>query len=467
MLKLLNIRFFESISDGIIVVDKNFRIKYINGNMLKILGKEIKDVIDYYCYVVLHEKRGVVDECPAKRSLSSMKDEYSEIFCSRYNKTFKVMSFPLVKDEIIGVVEVFRELEGREDFFKSVLNGVDEGIAVIDKDFNIISANKFFREMYKIGDYRGKKCYEILEDEECFTDRCTIYNVFSRMKPFEAIHEHRIHGKKFYIKVKAFPLGKDKAIVLHNDITEIVEAEKRLKNAYKELKDAYERLRELDLLKGCILTNVSHELKTPITVIKTMVDILSDEIEGKDMEILLRIKRNVLKLLDIIENLIDMARLASGRYKLKITEVFLPDLVKEAVNTKKDFAKSKNVEIFINAEPIVLVCDRNLIYKALLNLIDNAIKFNKPNGKVFIKVYKNGENVKLEVSDTGIGIPKDKINNIFEPFIQLDASIRRKYGGTGLGLAIVKRIVDLHNGEINVESEPSRGTTFTIKFKIT
>ncbi len=234
-----------------------------------------------------------------------------------------------------------------------------------------------------------------------------------------------------------------------------------------ELKKAYNKLMELDFLKASIIANVSHELKTPISVIKTLTEIIMEEEKDKNkLEDFRVLKRNIKRLSDLVEDLILISRIAAGKSNLNLEKVNIEEIIKEVILEKEKFAKRRNIEINIEVEPVEIVCDRNLLYRALLNLVDNAIKFNKEKGKIFIKAFKDNGCITIEIKDTGIGIPKDKINAIFEPLIQLDPSIRRKYGGTGLGLALVKRVIEMHKGSISVESELDRGTKFTIKLPL-
>ncbi len=237
-----------------------------------------------------------------------------------------------------------------------------------------------------------------------------------------------------------------------------------LKKINIELREAYNRLMELDFLKASIIANVSHELKTPISVIKTLVEILmKEEKDKRKLEDFKVIKRNITRLYNLVEDLIVISKVAAGKSELKLETVNIEEIIKDAVVEKEKLAKTKNIKIFADIKPAEIVCDKKLLYRAIINLLDNAIKFNRKNGKVYIKTFKENGYIIIEIKDTGIGIPKDKIDFIFEPLIQLDPSTRRKYGGTGLGLALVKKVIEMHKGTIDVKSEVGKGTEFKIK----
>ncbi len=248
---------------------------------------------------------------------------------------------------------------------------------------------------------------------------------------------------------------------------EIAELNTAFKIVIGKIENAYKELRELDRFKSNIISNVSHELKTPITIAKGAIDLALEE---KDVEKirnhLIFAKRNLLRLLNIIDDLITIAKIEKKGLMLEYEKVNMMDIIEDVVNEKIDFAEKQKVKIILDVEDFDFYADKFELKHALLNLIDNAIKFNKENGKVFIKAYKGNDFAVIKVKDTGIGIPKDKLDKIFEPFFQGDPSPTRRYGGTGLGLTIVKRVIELHRGRISVESEEGKGTEFTIKLPL-
>jgi signal transduction histidine kinase len=238
---------------------------------------------------------------------------------------------------------------------------------------------------------------------------------------------------------------------------------------YEETKRAYEELKTLDELKGNIIANVSHELRTPITICKGALELAWEE---KDME-----KRNELLKMAfdalvrqnlIVGNLIEAARMERGKRVLKLEAVNLAQIIALVCGEFEPLVIKGKIKMDVRVEedlPMVRADYRQMRY-VLRNLIHNAIKFNKPGGRVNIEAAKKKGMVEVCMSDTGIGIPKDKQEKIFERLYQVDSSITRRYGGTGMGLAIVKEIVEAHGGKIKVESEVGEGSRFCFTLPI-
>lgn len=236
-------------------------------------------------------------------------------------------------------------------------------------------------------------------------------------------------------------------------------------NMYSELKKAYDELREVDELKNNIIANVRHEILTPVTVIKGNLEILEEDAESEECRNLLSTsKRYLRKLTDIVDDLVTISKFYRKDFKLNIKKVNLVSILEKALEERKTYAEEKNVDISkdIEDKTIEIEADERYLKKGIINLLDNAIKFNKAGGNVYVHISKNGDKAVIKISDTGIGIPKGKIDEIFYPLTQLDSTIKRKYGGTGSGLAVAKKIIEIHSGELRVYSEQDKGTTFEL-----
>ncbi len=236
----------------------------------------------------------------------------------------------------------------------------------------------------------------------------------------------------------------------------------------QELAVANERLKELDHLKSDFVSNVSHELRTPLTAIKGAVDLMLREVAGplteKQIHYLTRVRSNTQHLAGLINDLLDLSKIESGRIEVKSSRVSLGGLVHEVVEGLRPVAAEKVISLeAIVREPSILVwADRNKINQVLTNLIGNAIKFTPVQGRVTVSASRNGdESVQVSVSDTGLGVPPDEKEKIFAKFYQIAEVNGENSKGTGLGLAIAKALVELHGGKIWVESEPGRGSTFS------
>jgi PAS domain S-box-containing protein len=253
------------------------------------------------------------------------------------------------------------------------------------------------------------------------------------------------------------------------DITPLREAHQKLELAYEELKRTYEELKTLDELKSNILANVSHELRTPITIAKGSIELALDEKDPEERSSLLNIAITALVRQNfIIEDLLEAAKFEKGKVNLWLKDVDIVKIIKKVVEEFEPILREENLKLNIRAEDGLpkAMADARCLEHVLRNLISNAIKFNKQGGSISIETVQKDGMIKVCVSDTGIGIPKDKLNKIFERLYQVDSSPTRRYGGTGMGLAIVKDIVEAHGGKVTVESEVGRGSTFCFTLPI-
>ncbi len=259
---------------------------------------------------------------------------------------------------------------------------------------------------------------------------------------------------------------------LQSTVAELVESRTALINMMedsdavnKTLREAVNRLTEVDRLKDQLLSNVSHELRTPITIVKSALELMLDEDLNEEERNLITMAKSNLNRLDALVG--DLLYFSRGEQEIPLEEiekVSVQDLANAAVESMSHMAKTHNISLVSKVDddlPNVEV-SRTRILQVLTNLIGNSIKFNNENGSVTIDAtYKPDDiEITLSVSDTGVGIPKNQLNKIFERFYQVDGSTSRKYGGTGLGLAITKSIVETHGGRIWVDSEVGKGTTF-------
>jgi len=243
--------------------------------------------------------------------------------------------------------------------------------------------------------------------------------------------------------------------------------ERKVAQRTQDLAVANERLQELDRLKSDFVSNVSHELRTPLTAIKGAVDLVLREVAGplteKQVHYLTRVRSNTQHLAGLINDLLDLSKIESGKVDVKSSRVSMGGLVHEVVETLRPVAAEKAIALdAITPEPSIMVwADRDKINQVLMNLIGNAIKFTPAHGTVTVSASRNGnDNVQVSVSDTGPGIAPEEKEKVFDKFYQIAEVDRVKPKGTGLGLAICKALVELHRGHIWVESAPSRGSTF-------
>ena len=248
-------------------------------------------------------------------------------------------------------------------------------------------------------------------------------------------------------------------------------AQLSVQRARVELQSALEKLKALDQAKNEFFGNLTHELRTPMTMILSPIEVMlqsSNELTEAQETTLALVRRNALKLLKLINDLLDLSKMEEQFLRLSLQRVEPTELMAEIVNFSRPLAARKDIEVTLttNGEIPQLHIDPEKLERAVVNLLSNALKFTDEGGAVGVHLRADDEEVIIEISDSGIGIPEDKFDEIFERFSQADASTTRKYGGTGIGLAFSKRIVDLHGGRITVASEVGLGSTFSIHLQI-
>lgn len=228
--------------------------------------------------------------------------------------------------------------------------------------------------------------------------------------------------------------------------------------------------RRLEQLRKDFVANVSHELKTPITSIRGFTETLLDGALNDPetcREFLQIINEESLRLQRLIGDILDLSRIESKQLQLKLETISVDQLVQSAVKTLEDRIRSKEQTLHLEMDqsfPIQVDADR--FRQILINLVSNAMTYTPQGGSITVRVAKKEDHWTLQVSDTGVGIPKQDLPRIFERFYRVDKARSRDSGGTGLGLAIVKHLVEVHQGKIEVDSEMGKGTTFTLTFPL-
>lgn len=243
-----------------------------------------------------------------------------------------------------------------------------------------------------------------------------------------------------------------------------------LDNARRALTGVKEKnlqLTELDRLKSDFMANISHELRTPLTLIMGPLETAlknSAQYDTETQENLQRMQRNALRLYSLVNDLLDFTKLEVGKFALYEEFIDVAQIIAQLVDDAQGLAKERQVILQFSQENTIglLQFDQKIIEKIVLNLISNALKFTPKGGKIQVKLAKENDKLRLTISDTGIGIPAEEISHIFERFHQVDSSSTRAYEGTGIGLALIYQFIRLMEGEITVESQEKKGTTFNI-----
>ncbi|MFZ5434380.1 MAG: sensor histidine kinase [Calditrichota bacterium] len=242
-------------------------------------------------------------------------------------------------------------------------------------------------------------------------------------------------------------------------------AQFELEEKNRNLEEANEQLRSLDHLKDDFISIVSHELKAPLTSIKASVTLITgtetDKLSPTGVELLTVCRRSTDRLHRLVEDLLDVTRIESGRLSLGFTRFSLREMISECFQSVAALAQQKNIELVCGIPPeIEITADRDRLIQVIVNLVNNAIKFTDQ-GSVSVDAVESADKFTFHVRDTGIGIPDEAQQRIFDKFAQVAGTLHRNTGGTGLGLAIVRGIVREHGGDIHVTSWLNIGSCFT------
>lgn len=335
--------------------------------------------------------------------------------------------------------EQMEQLHQRKKEFEAVTKNINEGLILINMNQEILSVNEAALDLFDL-DEKPKKITD-------FTDDSKFAGLIS-----DVIHNY---GAEVILKTSDITLRADAspirshgvqtgASILVQDVTENYAAEE---------------------VRRQFTANVSHELKTPLQSIMGYSELMENHlVDPKDCDSFARkIHTESCRMLQLIDDIIRLSQLDEGNV-VDVNTLNLRDLVNEAAEAVSAEAREHQVELKFDIESVWINANSRLIYEIIYNLMDNAIRYNRAGGYVKVKTRRKHDEAVLEVSDNGIGIPRESLPHVFERFYRVDKSHSRATGGTGLGLSIVKHAVQLSHGRITVQSKISQGTAFTARF---
>ncbi|NSB12768.1 ATP-binding protein [Clostridium beijerinckii] len=370
-----------------------------------------------------------------------------------------------------------KKLKKSEVYLSTIFNSVSDAILIHDFNGIIVNVNDTANRLYgylhdeligmSIKDIISKNSPYIYDDIlKLINDRKK--NKINTPVTLEAISIDKNH-KEFWVESnsRAIIFNEQKAIIATvRDITE-------RKNT--ELKSKEEAL-ELEKLRTEFFANISHELRTPLNIILGVIQILRRDLLDKEKpidkgKIINNIdieRQNCFRLLRLINNLIDSTKLDAGHFEIDMINCNIVSVVEEITLSVAGYISNNNINLIFDTdvEEKIIACDPDKIERIMLNLLSNCIKFTDDDGSIFVNIFDGEEYITLSVEDTGIGIPEEKVEIIFDRFRQVDKSFTRNYEGSGIGLSLVKSLVEMHDGTISVESKYGVGTKFTIKLPV-
>ena len=408
------------------------------------------------------------------------------------DETFLTIDFQLVPmknqvGEVVNLIgsgldvtarrETEQQLKESSERFLSLLDSVGESIYGIDLEGRCTFANRAC--VKELGfeneeDLLGKPVHELIHHTRADgtpypAEECPIYRAFRENRPvyLEQDYFYRQNGERFPVECRSHPIDLGErlvgCVVSFTDITQRLENQARLDEALASARSS-------SVAKSEFLANMRHEIRTPMAAILGYVDVLLRHAENPDdIECLKIIETNGQHLVRLINDILDLTKIEAGRLELEKKPVQVHRTVSELFSLMTVRAREKKLELtsaFETAIPEVILSDETRLLQILVNLVGNAIKFTEQ-GKIHLTVsLLSAEYLRFSVSDTGLGIPHEKLESILEPFEQADTSVTREYGGTGLGLSICKRLVSMLGGDLQVTSTVGEGSTFSFTIRI-
>lgn len=360
-----------------------------------------------------------------------------------------------------------KALRASEEKYRTLIENMHEGVMIVDNDDIIQFVNKRLCDMfgYEVGEILGKAGHELFSWPEGanHTGR-KLLRVGKDAMRFE-MQMLKKSSEAIWVHVSAVPMGKPGkrrgAFGIFSDITSH-------KQALSEQERAKEAAEIANRAKSQFLANMSHEIRTPMNVIIGMTDLAMDgTLSQEQEEYLTMVKDSAYSLLGLLNDILDISKIEAGKMELELIGFSLHDIVEQTLAPLRLRAQQKNLQFKTSIPPEIsdaLVGDPWRLRQVIVNLVGNAIKFTET-GEIAFEIAKettshDETDLHFQIADTGIGIPEDKQQIIFDVFTQADSSTTRQYGGSGLGLAISSQLVKMMKGKIWVESEVDKGSTF-------
>ena len=373
--------------------------------------------------------------------------------------------------------------------YRTLLENLPQKIFVKNSELFFVSCNENFARELNIqsSEITGKTDYDFFPKELAEKYREEDAEFLVSGKPLETEVCEVIDGQTCWTQVVKIPVKDENGSVngvqgIFWDITDRKLAELELENYRKhlenmveertaELEIAKERAESADQLKSAFLATMSHELRTPLNSIIGFTGMLLQELPGplndEQKKQLRMTQKSGRHLLSLINDILDLSKIEAGQLKLSTDRFKIADVVQNVIDLSRPFAQSKNLVLTGTVDPELteVVSDQMRVQQVIINLVNNALKFTEI-GSVTVNVFKRNNYFVVKVTDTGIGIEAAQLKTLFKPFIQIDSGVARKHEGTGLGLSISKKLVTMLGGTISVESEPEKGSTFTVELPL-
>ena len=329
---------------------------------------------------------------------------------------------------------------------EAILGALPDGLAVVDEQRRVQMMNAEFRRLFNVSETAaGILFFEATRDaavEAAITRALGDGEVHRDMIKITSGPDLPLQIELSVVPFRAEGERKGGAVALFRDMTQI---------------------QQVEAMRRDFVANVSHELRTPLSIFRGYLETLLDDPQQRPEElvrILEVMERHAERLTLLVEDILSLAKLESPNARLEYTEIYLPDFLAEILRDWERRFGAKLLESSLDAPEDLpaISADENRLQEVIYNLLDNAVKYSQPEGKVSLKAHRIGDRIRIAVADEGIGIPARDVPRVFERFYRADKARSRQLGGTGLGLSIVKHIAQLHGGTVEAESELGHGS---------
>ncbi len=441
-----------------------------DGNGLQFL----RDMKAHSCDIPVILVTGSGDERLAVRSIQTGAADY----LPKTRDFFAVL--PYAARRVLETKHLETELEDWQKKYMELLDGASDAICLVGADGRIVRVNQAAETLLarEASDLVGLQYTDVLTEKSRQRVLDEVRGKRRRDVRLNKVEAEvaRPDGKVVPVEVSAWPLFRKNRVigyqVVVRDITERVEALRRERQYARELRqmvlELQRKTRELEesqRLQAQFISNVSHEFRTPLNGVLGYTELLRDGFYGtltdEQREALDNVASCGQHLLDLVSEILDLSRIHAHRLKLVFEPCTPREILDTVLITVRPLAEEKGLTLRTNAASAypLIFCDSKRIYQVMLNLVGNAVKFTEK-GVVEIGAVPKDDVVEFYVKDTGRGIPKDRIDDVFREFVQLDGTMSRERGGLGIGLSLSKHLVELHGGRIGVESELGKGSRF-------
>jgi PAS domain S-box-containing protein len=459
----------DTLNDAVFIHDFE-KSHYINKVAKSIFNTDgnikLKDIIDKfipdYRESLLQNMKDVYLKSKDKSKLiiKTNSDKYMEIVTTSLNINNQELFLTIITD-ITKREKAKLEIEENEKTYRYLIEAFPEGVFILERNtLKCTYINKAMAEMLSLDNlediYIEENQEQIKKISREYLDSNT-YGNFIKCKL-------NILSKEIDISIALIKFDDDNGSNLVGIVRNLEE-----ENKTREIKLKFNKILEHDKIKTEFLANVSQELKRPLNIVFAVNQLLESKnnliYNSNNIENYNRlVKQNCYRLIRLINNINDITQMENGFYEINLRNHNIVSLVEDIVFSVNDYIRNKGLEVIFDTEveDKIIAIDPEKIERIILNLLSNAIKFTNLGGKIYVNIYIKNKEVYISIKDTGVGIPKDKLNLIFERFGQVDKTLSRNAEGSGIGLSLVKYLVELHLGKIEVCSEEGKGSEFIV-----